>query len=362
MRLAPRDPKASKGLYTARVANVPSEHFETVLDNLQRVRNWTLQIRNDELNSLGAEIGERRIEKWEQIATEVRLRKTLILAAADDLGQAVKQLDNRYNISLQSYEIGDKGPWPKSIKKQEPSAGATPSKLSAPSEADKIKRDAEITPDATAVDGDAVSQATGCDTATGTVKANVLVMAATDVFAEKAQRTLTDRANILIGIGVAVAVIALMCLVGGAVWILRQETDRLFSIETGVMELTHHPNHYLGLIILQRITASGLLLGAVYFLVMIARALLHEAMVLYGRRHSLRFGRLYVYSKLGHVNYEEMEKAFGWSSEHRSAFADIRGDKISKSIVQTIADVAKEVSRSTASAVAEVAKTKTGRD
>jgi hypothetical protein len=325
-----------------------------MLKKLQEVRDWIIEVRRDKEECLGAEIGDKRVEKWAHIATEVRLRKTLILAAANDLGLAMKDLkDKEYYVRLNNFEIGYK------------SAGIHTG-----------VKDANAQPQREEGENDALR----------TVEPNVLVMAATDVFAEKAQKTLSDRANILIAIGIGVSIIALFFLLGGAAWIGTRSINELFftplstqaqappsmqaqaqtpsstQTQTQAKHLNdlEFPNHYLTLILIQKITVSGLLLGAIYFLVMIARALFHEAMVLYGRRHSLRFGRLYVYSKLGHVNYEDMEKAFAWNSEHRSAFSDIRGDKISKSLVQTIADVAKEVSKSTASAITEAVKAKNG--
>jgi hypothetical protein len=332
--ICPEDPKPLTDLYQRAPQNSPTQ--SRVLDDLHQVRNWTLEVQNDAAYCLGAEIGEERIEKWTQIATEVRLRKSLILAAAKDLGQAMDDIRKfDHNFDLRNFEIGyvSKGPDTAAAAK----TGATPSASSA----------SNVSP-------------AWHDPALDSVKPNVLVMAATDVFAEKAQKTLSDRAKLLIALGTIVGLIALACLIAGALWVGNRTVFELF--EAGILDMTKHPNQFMGLIILQRITVSGLLLGAVYFLVMVSRALLHEAMVLLGRRHSLRFGRLYVYSKLGHINYEEMEKAFAWSSEHHSAFADIRGEKITKSLVQTIAGVAREVAKSTATAVSDVAKAKKGVD
>ena len=86
----------------------------------------------------------------------------------------------------------------------------------------------------------------------------------------------------------------------------------------------------------------GLVLGAVYVLVMVARASFHEGTILRNRRHSLRLGRLFLYLKLtsasnahdlrelkkSQLNAIEMESIFGWNLESSSAFKDIKGEAV----------------------------------
>ena len=90
-------------------------------------------------------------------------------------------------------------------------------------------------------------------------------------------------------------------------------------------------------------TAGALIGAAAYFLITLSRALLHEATVLYARRHALRFGRLFVYLKNGDVDFEQLEDAFKWNTEFTTAFKDIQPDKISKTPLQKILELPTDV-------------------
>ena len=321
--------------------SAPNDSSRSALSTLHGIKGWVATIngkdgsllsyfrgwlrrrvpREDNAASLGYQLGWQQRRGWRQVALEVRLRKSLILDAAEDLGMGIKALTAaERSKSLFRFELDR-------TTTQIPTAQIAPNE---PTTAPRRSLPPELIP------------------------ANVIVMAATDVFVEKAQRKLGQRARILVILGSLIALVSVGLLLWASYHLLGLPLSEAFHSRE--LERAKHYNQVLTLILVRSLTVSALFLGAVYFLVMITRALLHEAMVLFGRRHSLRFGRLYVYSKLGHVNFEDMQRAFGWNSEHHSAFADIRGDKVSKSLVQAIADVAKEVAKATATAVTEAAK------
>ena len=60
-------------------------------------------------------------------------------------------------------------------------------------------------------------------------------------------------------------------------------------------------------------------------------AFFHEGTVLFSRRHSLRFGRLFVYLMSDHMKREDLEAVFNWNAEFSTAFRDIRAEGIAKS-------------------------------
>lgn len=154
-------------------------------------------------------------------------------------------------------------------------------------------------------------------------------LAATDVFVEKAQRLLSHRAQILMLFGIISAIVSVagMLAVG---WYVAYGNGVVIPPGS-----TENPG-YLALHILKASSAGALVTAAFYLLVSLTRALLHEATTLYSRRHSLRFGRLYVYLKKGSVSFEELEKAFQWNAEYKSAFKDIKSDKVTESILKSL--------------------------
>lgn len=158
-------------------------------------------------------------------------------------------------------------------------------------------------------------------------------LATVDVFVEKAQHRLTFRANWLVIGGVSAAAIA-SCILLYAAWLLHTEsiTPILNSLkDKNSMVLTVH---------LVRATTVTALLGAVvYIFSQLSKAFLHEAAVLFSRRHALRFGRLYVYLNRGDVNLKDLQEAFQWNNDFQTAFTDMKtgaSDIIKKIVEKTI--------------------------
>lgn len=160
--------------------------------------------------------------------------------------------------------------------------------------------------------------------------------AATDLFVEKAQQHLTRRAGFhvvgaFVSGGVGIIVIAL------AWYYANYHTIGAFLSEIGETKTTLDTFIFL-MWAFRTAVLGGLALAFVYFAVALCRAFLHEASTLYGRRHSLRFGRLIIYLQYAKanervtINVEELEKAFGWNLVASSAFQDINPGKMTDSV------------------------------
>jgi hypothetical protein len=172
---------------------------------------------------------------------------------------------------------------------------------------------------------------------------NVLTMAATDVFVEKAQKLLSTRARQLMLGGIATGSIATILLLAGATFLFRSHIDDILKQVLGTGPDNPINGYALTIFMFKTTSASVMGFGAIYVLIAWSRALFHEAMVLYNRRHALRFGRLFVYAKGGEVSLDELETAFKWNYEFTSAFKDIRPEKASRTMLQSSVEVLHEV-------------------
>lgn len=138
-------------------------------------------------------------------------------------------------------------------------------------------------------------------------------IAATDVFVEKAQKKLSIRALILLIIGIILALTAL----GFAIYMI-------FFLKTISLPETNQISTFVfTLLLLKTLSIGGLIFSIIYFLASISKALFHESLSLYNKRHSLRFGRLYIYLNKNNINFEDMEEAFNWNKDYPTAFKDI---------------------------------------
>lgn len=172
---------------------------------------------------------------------------------------------------------------------------------------------------------------------------NSFNLAATDVFVEKAQKALTNRAYWLFAMGVFTTLVTLLGLLIAVIYL---SNDELISIDS---------TYNFVLILLRKTTIASIILGAAYFFVALSRALFHESLNHFNKRHSLRFGRLFIYLQNGNVKFGQLEEAFSWNKEFTSAFKDINVETMSKSLMQRILDIVPSIINTT---VAEIIKTK----
>jgi hypothetical protein len=153
-------------------------------------------------------------------------------------------------------------------------------------------------------------------------------LAATDIFVEKAQKILTTRGKWLYFFGTTTAALAAATLMATAWHIYHLNPLELLQIDKSK---DHVSAEYLTILILKSTTAGALIASVAYWLASLSRALLHEATVLYSRRHSLRFGRLFVYLMSDSMTREDLEKVFNWNAEFSTAFKDIQPENLTKS-------------------------------
>jgi len=209
-------------------------------------------------------------------------------------------------------------------------------------------------------------------------------LAATDVFVEKATKIITKRAYNLLILGAIVSflILVLLCYAGHSVKetniaedVINYKINYINGIaKDSILKMTFDKNIQLSakefllkpieldgytftVLLFKKISFGAFFIALSVFLAYIARALFHEGFMLYSKRHSLRFGRLYVYIKKGHVNFKELEEAFQWNKEFPTAFKDIRPDLISKSILNVFPEITKHLAEAVKS-YAEVLKEK----
>ena len=157
---------------------------------------------------------------------------------------------------------------------------------------------------------------------------NDLKLAAADIFVEKAQRALTWRGWLLYGFGLITATAVVTLLSFAAWYVYAVDPRNLLHVHESTEWVS---TAYLTVLLLKSTTAGGFVVGIAYFLVSLSRALLHEATVLFSRRHSLRFGRLFVYLKSEEMTRQDLEAVFNWTAEFSTAFKDIQPDQVTKS-------------------------------
>lgn len=160
---------------------------------------------------------------------------------------------------------------------------------------------------------------------------NALALAATDVFVEKAQRLLEERAVKFMNRGAWCAGGAITVTITAGILILRSDPK-------SAIELINGNNVNASIYLFKMASAGAFLGGGILFLSSLSKAFFHEAMIHYGRRHALRFGRLFVYLKNGKVNYGDLRKAFQWNAEFKSAFNSMQTEKMHRGPLQIISE------------------------
>lgn len=162
-----------------------------------------------------------------------------------------------------------------------------------------------------------------------------LHLAATDIFVEKAQRYLTYRGRFLYLAGSLIAALGLAVMMFAAWSLWAKSPAEFLGIQADTKEVS---TGILTMAILKSTTVGAFVGGTAYFLVSLARALLHEGTVLFARRHSLRFGRLFVYLMADRLRPKDLERAFMWNADFGTAFRDIRAEGIAKSPLSRLID------------------------
>ncbi len=142
----------------------------------------------------------------------------------------------------------------------------------------------------------------------------LLRMVATDLFVEKAQRFLTERASVLFRYGLITLALGIVVLASGGslTWSLLHATP------------TDLTGYQLTLRLVQSSAFAGFVLWGAFVLNSFSRAFFHEGTKLRDRRHALRFGRLYMYLTKDEIDAVELERVFEWNRDTVSEFQRIR--------------------------------------
>jgi|GEM_PF-1696173 len=168
---------------------------------------------------------------------------------------------------------------------------------------------------------------------------NSFILASVDVFIEKAQINITNKALKLWLLGASLSFFALILLM----------VSGYYTYKTDVVEIVKSFKELntliVTLLVLKSTTVTAFILSAVWYCISLARALFHESTILLNRRHALRFGRLYAYTKQGDITWEEMERAFNWNIESSTAFKDIKPDNMAKPLATALAQMPIEVAK-----------------
>jgi hypothetical protein len=149
---------------------------------------------------------------------------------------------------------------------------------------------------------------------------NSLQLAAADVFVEKAQWFLTQRAFLCVVAGTSCAIILLSVIWGAVEY---------------VVTLPDLPPDWSNAMATYKIMRGSALLAlvatAIYFLQKMSLGFFHEAFSSFRTRHALRFVRLCVYLRSGTVDIRELSEAF-LSQSLLSGFSELRQEAASSAL------------------------------
>lgn len=177
-------------------------------------------------------------------------------------------------------------------------------------------------------------------------------LATIDVFVEKAQHFLTERADKQERYGKLAAFCTLIAMASSfafALWYVVSWAPPASLQSQKAMPLVINFLEFLALL--------GPLLGIAYFFTSLARAFFHEATILRNRRHSVRLGRLLLHLKVSsatsaealtdiikELDITEMERSFGWNLETSTAFKDINAEAMTTSLIAQLSTAVQKLS------------------
>lgn len=144
-------------------------------------------------------------------------------------------------------------------------------------------------------------------------------LAVANLFVEKAQYHLEERANYYLGFGIALSILAfLTCLFGICLAVTKT---------IGFSE-DNSPGNWIDLTYRFTIafTAYGLIVLLAVNFAKFAKACLDQRERLLTKRHSLRQGRLFLHLRAGLASIEDLQKAFDWNNPQTNAFTELNAD------------------------------------
>lgn len=227
-------------------------------------------------------------------------------------------------------------------------------------------------------------------------------LAAGELFTEKAQIFLADRAQQYYLWGSLYVICAIFSLCLGIVVIAYANTPKFIQDIVSVMKEKDITFAVVAIYFIRSIAIGGLFGGIIYYFASLSKAYFHEGTVLFNRRHATRLGRLYMIIRYGEpkstgqfhdslaeavlsaigdagarsgaarrrkgrersaaladlmpliemldgklkVSPHELEEAFGWNLVQNTAFKDIKPEKMTASLYAKLAESLGEAMRS----------------
>ncbi len=152
-------------------------------------------------------------------------------------------------------------------------------------------------------------------------------LAATDVFVEKSQFMLAQRARTMWRAGVASTVAAVALLIGLAA-LLVWRTESASSSSLGGSRLA--------LVLVEMLACAVVVVFAVRYLLKLASSFFQQNVSIVARQHGLGFGRLYVYTNPDIVRLKDLQDAFGLDLESTPIFLDIKARETADTIYSKV--------------------------
>ena len=143
----------------------------------------------------------------------------------------------------------------------------------------------------------------------------VFRLAATDLFVERAQFVLAQRARSMWRAGVVSTVSAVALLIGLAAFLVWR-AEAISSTTLSGNDLA------LGLV--EMLATAAIVFFAVRYLIKLSRSFFHENVSIVAKQHGLGFGRLYVYTNPDSVRLKDLQDAFGLDLESTPIFLDVQ--------------------------------------
>jgi hypothetical protein len=167
-----------------------------------------------------------------------------------------------------------------------------------------------------------------------------------DKFVDDAQDVLTSRARVYYAFGSSAFLAAVGTLHVAGILANRslEHTETLLhSVTAGTA------THFVVLRIFSSLAVAAAVYAIVKAMIAFSSSFFHEATRLLDRRHALRFGRLYIYSRGDEFDFQEMEEAFQWHMEPHTVFQGISPTAITDSaltqLTRTVSELADTVAK-----------------
>ena len=152
-------------------------------------------------------------------------------------------------------------------------------------------------------------------------------LASADLFVERAQFVLAQRARGMWRAGIVATVSAVALLIGLSAFLVWR-SEAISSRFLAGNQLT------LGLV--EMLGATAAIVVAVRYLITLSRSFFHENVSLVARQHALGFGRLYVYTNPDAIRLKDLQDAFGLDLESTPIFLDIKSKETADTLYSRV--------------------------